>query len=492
MENSSQLYDGPFVSRVTRHVSRLFRVTRHASRLYRVTRHASRNSILTVMVWALITACTTPPTTSPPPAGGGGEANPSLRTNAAALQNFRDMRFGMFVHWGPIALKGTEIGWSRGREVPIGVYDSLYLQFNPVNFNADEWIGLAKEAGMKYFVITSKHHDGFALWPSAYTDYDIASTPYKKDVLKDMELACEKQGLLFGTYHSVLDWHHPDYTTRYGGDPRPVDSSTMVRYKQYLFNQVKELITDYHTNILWFDGQWESSWTHADGMELYKYIRDLRDDILINNRVDKGFTSMAGMTDNVSKYAGDYGTPEQRIGGFNQEIPWESCITVGDQWAWKPGENLKSVSNIVHTLIKTVGGDGNLLLNVGPMPDGRIEPRQVELLKGVGAWIKVNGEAIYGTRGGPFMPNDKLASTHKDRYVYLHVMDASLKEISLPLPQGVKASRVSILGGKAVSYDNRDRALVIRVPEGLPASAAYVFKIRLNRDAATLEPIPVG
>lgn len=462
-------------------MSKLFSVNRSLSL---VTCYLVATAIL------LLTSCTSPKP-APISAGGGGEANPTLKTNAAALKQFQDMRFGMFVHWGPIALKGTEIGWSRGREVPINTYDSLYLQFNPVKFNADEWIGLAREAGMKYFVITSKHHDGFVLWPSKYTDYDIASTPYKKDVLKDMQLACEKQGILFGTYHSVLDWRHPDYTTRYGGDPRPVDSSTMVNYKKYLFNQVKELIEDYHTNILWFDGQWENSWTHADGMELYKYIRSLRDDILINNRVDKGFKGMAGMTDSVAKYAGDYGTPEQRIGGFTRDFPWESCITVGEQWAWKPNDKLKSVDEIVHTLIKTVGGDGNLLLNVGPMPDGQIEPRQVELLKGVGKWLSVNGEGVYGTRGGPFLPGDKLASTHQGQFIYLHVMDQSLKEITLPLPQGVKASKVSVLGGQTVSYDNRDRELVIRIPENLPVSPAFVLKIKINRKAEELEPIEI-
>jgi alpha-L-fucosidase len=457
------------------------------NRWAQVMRHLSR-----FMVLVLLAACSVSSPPLPTPAGGGGEAHPNLKTNAEALKNFQDMRFGMFVHWGPIAIKGTEIGWSRGREIPISTYDSLYLQFNPVNFNADEWISIAKEAGMKYFVITSKHHDGFALWPSEYTDYDIASTPYQKDVLKDMQLACERQGVLFGTYHSVLDWHHPDYTTRYGGDPRPVDSTTMVSYKKYLFNQVRELIEDYDTNILWFDGQWEGSWTHQDGMELYKYIRDLKDNIVINNRVDKGFKGMAGMTDSVAKYAGDYGTPEQRIGGFSREFPWESCITVGDQWAWKPDEKLKSTDEIIHTLIKTVGGDGNLLLNVGPMPDGRIEPRQVELLKSVGQWVAVNGEGIYGTRGGPFLPSDKLASTHAGQFIYLHVMDQSLKEILLPLPQGVKAQRVSILGGKSVSYDNRDRELLIRLPENRVDGQAYVLKIKINKNASGIEPIAVN
>ena len=390
---------------------------------------------------------------------------------------FTHDRFGMFIHWGLYAMLGRHEWVKQREEITDQDYQVYFDLFNPDLFEPKEWAKAAREAGMKYFVITTKHHDGFALWPSEYTDYDIASTPYKKDVLKEMELACEKQGVLFGTYHSVLDWHHPDYTTRYGGDTRPVDSTTMVSYKKYLFNQVRELIQNYHTNIIWFDGQWERSWTHQDGMELYQYIRGLRDDILVNNRVDKGFKGASGIADSVTKYAGDYGTPEQKIGGFNRVYPWESCITIGEQWAWKPNDKLKSVDEIVHTLIKTVGGDGNLLLNVGPMPDGRIEPRQVEILKGVGKWIKVNGEGVYGTRGGPFLPADQMASTHSGRVIYLHVMDTTLRDIILPMPQGVKATRVTMPGGKAVGYDNRNRSLVIRRPHNIPDSPAYLLKI---------------
>jgi alpha-L-fucosidase len=366
--------------------------------------------------------------------------------------------------------------------VPISEYDSLYLRFNPTLFNADEWITVAKEAGMKYFVIITKHHDGFSMWPTKYSDYNIMATPFKRDVLKELELACEKQEILFGTYHSILDWKHPHYTTRYR-DPRPLEGSDMKIYKQFLFNQVKELIEDYHTNILWFDGHWETSWTHEDGMELYKYARDLKDDLLINNRVDKGQKNMAGMTDSINKYAGDFGTPEQRIGTFNSTMPWESCITIGTQWAWKPNDTLKSSEELINTLIKTVGGDGNLLLNVGPMPNGRIEPRQVDLLKEVGVWLKVNGEAVYGTRGGPFLPSDNIASTHKGRVIYLHVMNRSLKEIRLPVPEGVKAHTVSVLGGKRVRFDNNEGEIVLQIPRSLPEAYAYVLKIRLNTKA---------
>lgn len=449
--------------------------------------HSLIRGVILLVVAFSVFSCSEQPAWPPPP-GGGGEAFPDLKTNAMAMQQWQDMRFGMFVHWGPVALQGTEIGWSRGREVPISVYDSLYLRFNPMRFKADEWISLAKEAGMKYFVITTKHHDGFSIWPSKYTDYDIESTPFKRDVLREMQLACEKHGILFGTYHSILDWKHPHYTTRYN-DPRPVEESDMSIYKEFLFNQVEELVEDYQTNILWFDGQWEASWTHQDGMELYKFIRDLKDDILINNRVDKGYKSMAGMTDSVAKYAGDFGTPEQRIGGFNRDFPWESCITVGEQWAWKPDDQLKTSEELILTLIKTIGGNGNLLLNVGPMPDGRIEPRQVELLKEVGRWLQVNGEGVYGTRGGPYLPNNQLVTTHKGQDVFVHVMDDNLKEIILPLPEGIRVRAVSLLGGNRVSYTTDKVNLRIEVPDRLPAAPAYVLRIRINRPAHLLDDI---
>ncbi len=453
--------------------------------------YASLSSPLVVVIILMLTmSCNTSETDTAVPPGGGGEANPELKTNVKALQNFQDMRFGMFVHWGPVSLKGTEIGWSRGREIPISEYDSLYLKFNPTKFDAEEWIRIAKDAGMKYFVITSKHHDGFSLWPSKYTDYDIENTPIKRDLLKEMQQACENQDILFGTYYSVLDWKHPDYTTRYN-DPRPVEESNMAVYKEYLFNQIEELITDYNTNIIWFDGQWEASWTHEMGMELYKHCRDLKDELLINNRVDKGFKGMAGMTDSIAKYAGDYGTPEQRIGSFNNQFPWESCITICKQWAWKPDDVMKSPKECIHTLIKTVGGDGNLLLNVGPMPDGRIEPRQVEVLKEIGDWLDVNGEAIYGTRGGPWLPTDAWASTNKGKKVYLHVMATETRLLQLPLLEGMKIKKAKILGGGDVKVEV-DRNIMLSLPEELPSDYAYVIELTTNGVFPSLENIIVN
>ncbi|MCK5820400.1 MAG: alpha-L-fucosidase [Bacteroidales bacterium] len=446
----------------------------------------------------ILSACTNSPTILPQ--GGGGEANPNLTTNIAALEEWQDMRFGMFVHWGPVALKGTEIGWSRGREIPFSTYDSLYMQFNPVNFDASEWISIAKEAGMKYFVITAKHHDGFSLYDSEFTDYDIMNTPIKRDLMKEMQLACEEQDIMFSTYYSVLDWYHPHYTTRYRNEPRPVEDSNMDIYKQFLFDQVGELITKYNTNLLWFDGQWEASWTHEMGMELYQYCRELKDDLLINNRVDKGFKGMAGMTDSIAKYAGDYGTPEQRIGEFNNDYPWESCITICNQWAWKPDDKLKSTKECIHTLIKTIGGDGNLLLNVGPMPDGRIEPRQVEVLKEIGNWLKVNDEAVYGTRGGPYMPGDEVACTYKGKSFFLHIMNNS-SEIVIPSLEGVKVKNVTLIRDAdrdarrndqrhdGVTLEEVKGKWIITLPEQLPSSIANVVEVRTNTLLSEIEPV---
>ena len=436
--------------------------------------------------------------TVPEPVGGGGEAYPELKTNAAALEAWKDMRFGMFVHWGPVSLVGTEIGWSRGREIPFSTYDSLYLQFNPVNFNANEWISIAKEAGMKYFVITSKHHDGFTLYDSEFTDYDIMETPIHRDLMMEMKQACEEQGIMFGTYYSVLDWWNPNYPIGLTGDKEIREEADMAVYEQYLKDQVGELITKYQTNILWFDGQWEYPWTHEMGMNLYKYCRDLKDALLINNRVDKGFRSMEGMTDSITKYAGDFGTPEQRIGGFNNAIPWESCITICRQWAWKPDDILKSPKECIHTLVKTIGGDGNLLLNVGPMPDGRIEPRQVEVLKEIGAWVKEHEQAIYGTRGGPYTPTDDLACTYKGKDLYVFVMNGA-SEIELPALTGVKIRKITQLTAcddcmnpmlrVHAGNEQTPDSWVITTEGSVSTEYGYVIKLETNTNLSEIEPV---
>ena len=351
---------------------------------------------------------------------GGGEANPQLLTNQKSLQKWRELRYGMFIHWGPVSLRGTEIGWSRGREVPFEEYDQLYKEFNPEKFDARKWVSLIKKSGMKYLIVVSKHHDGFVMWNSETTDYDIMSTPYGRDVLGELSKECKRQGILFGTYYSICDWHHPDYPVEYNRKEQKKEAD-MGRYIQYMKAQIKELVEKYHTRILWFDGEWEDPWTHEMGMDLYQFVRTLDDEILINNRVDKGRRGMEGVSES-SRFAGDFATPEQQVGRFDTKTPWESCITICTQWAWKPDDILKSKSECIQTLVKTVGGDGNLLLNVGPKPDGTIEKRQADRLLEIGDWLSRYGITIYGTHGGPVPPQKWGVSTQSDNKVYIHVV----------------------------------------------------------------------
>jgi alpha-L-fucosidase len=350
--------------------------------------------------------------------------NESKDQRNARMQWWREARFGMFIHWGPVSLKGTEIGWSRGRQIPIEEYDNLYKQFNPVKFNAREWVSIAKEAGMKYMVITAKHHDGFCLWDSKYTDYDIMSTPFKQDVITELAEECRRQDIKFNTYYSIIDWYQGDYLPRGSGDKRPVEGADFERYVKYMKNQLREILTKYGPlGIMWFDGEWESHWSPERGWDLYDYVRGLQPDIIVNNRVGKGRQGMKGVTKKDREYAGDYDTPEQEIGHFNIDDPWETNMTLCRQWAWKPNDKMKSLKECIQTLVQVAGGDGNFLFNVGPMPDGSIEPRQVERLRQIGQWLEKNGESIYGTSGGPLKPGAWGVSTHKDNRIYVHVFD---------------------------------------------------------------------
>lgn len=420
---------------------------------------------------------------------GGGEAYPNLQTNQIALEDFSEMKFGLFVHWGPVSLRGTEIGWSRGKQVPIEEYDNLYKEFDPALFNADTWVKTASDAGMKYLVFTSKHHDGFCMWPSVFTDYDIGSTPYQKDILKELADACNKYNIKFGLYYSIADWHHPHYTTRYGGDPRPVEESNMEIYVDYMKNQLKELIDRYDPFLIWFDGAWENAYTHEMGMNLYAYLRTLKDDLVINDRVDKGHQGVkVKEIENPEKYAGDYATPEQRIGAVDFNLPWETCMTICKQWAWKPNDSMKSVEQSLSTLIRTIGGGGNLLYNVGPMLDGRIEQRQKDLLIAVGTWVKKNERAIYATKGGPYLPNDDFVSTRKGESIFVFVLNRELKDLKLPLTREMRINRVSNLAtGNPLEYKMYKDSVIVTVLHS--PEYPQVIQIDIDSDTGKLGPI---
>jgi len=386
------------------------------------------------------------------------------------LKWWQDARFGMFIHWGPVSLNGTEIGWSRGREVPAAEYDQLYKSFNPIKFSAEEWVSIAKEAGMKYIVLTAKHHDGFCLWDTKTTEYNIMNTPFGRDVVKELAEACKKEGIVFCTYYSILDWYHPDYNdfdTQGGpGYQLPVgEKASMTRYNKYLKTHMDELIYNYGPlGIMWYDGEWEKPWTHDMGLDLYAYVRGLQNDIIINNRVDKGRKGMEGITLTDRQYAGDFDTPEQEVGKYQTDRPWESCITIAQQWAWKPNDKLKSFEECIKTLVQTVGGDGNLLLNVGPMPNGEIEVRQAERLKEIGNWLKENGESVYGTRGGPIKPDKWGVSTSKDNLIYLHILSTEGKILIIP-PIDKKVVKCHLLHGNEIAFTQNEKELSIDISD---------------------------
>lgn len=411
---------------------------------------------------------------------GGGEAHPDLPTLQKSLQHWQTLRFGLFIHWGPIAQRGTEIGWSRDREIPIEEYDRLYRTFNPVQFDADQWVRLAKDAGMKYLVLVTKHHDGFSLWDTRASAYDIMASPFQRDIVAEIALACKKQGLLFGTYYSILDWHHPDYPLQ-NGNKVWKEKHDMPRYVPFCRQQVKELIETYHTKILWFDGQWEEPWTHAMGMELYRYVRSLDPAILVNNRVDKGVGNVEGKSW-PDKFAGDFATPEQQIGPYDTLTPWESCITLCTQWAWKPDDELKSLQECVHILVRTAGGDGNLLLNVGPMPDGRIEPRQADRLLEMGAWLKRHGKTIYATRGGPIPPQPWGVTTHRGKIIYVHVLQQGYASIVLPdFPGKIKSAKL-FADKKAVAFQQKGAEVVLSLPPAQQEEMDRIIEVKMQRD----------
>jgi alpha-L-fucosidase len=419
------------------------------------------------------------PSGAPSAGAAEGQSDEASQDDASAppeiIAEWRRLKFGLFVHWGPVSLKGTEIGWSRGGErrghrtqsnpsgIPVEVYDNLYKEFNPVEFDAREWVETAKAAGMRYMVFTTKHHDGFSMFDSRLTDYKITSrdSPFGRDVVGELADACHEGGLWWGIYYSPPDWHHPDYRTE-----------RHAKYVEFLHGQIRELLTNYgRVDIMWFDGLGGTA-EDWDSKRLFRMIRTLQPEIIINNR--------GGLP-------GDYDTPEQRIGRMQVDRPWETCMTICRQWAWKPDDQMKSLEECIQTLVKVVGGDGNLLFNVGPMPDGRIEPRQVERLKQMGQWLARYGESIYDTRGGPFPRGAWGASTHKGNTIYLHLLNDAVDPVVLP-PIEKKILEARVLTGGAAAVKQSDEMIEVAVPRQDRHQIDTIVVLQLDGPAAEANP----
>jgi len=420
-------------------------------------------------------------------------AEPAIETSAqkaARMKWFAEARFGMFIHWGAYSVPAGE--W-KGKtnygewfleetHMPVSQYEKFAQQFNPVKFDAGQWVAVAKEAGVKYIVITSKHHDGFGMFPSQETDWCIKSTPFKRDPLKELSIACREAGIKFCLYHSIMDWHHPDWGTRRAWNDKATGEPNMDRYTAYMKRQLKEIVTNYGPlGILWFDGEWESPWTPERGADLYAYCRSLQPDIIVNNRVGKSRAGMNGM--DKGQGSGDYGTPEQEVpaNGFGPGVYWESCMTMNNHWGYnKHDDHWKSTAQLIHILVDCSSKGGNYLLNVGPTSEGLIPAPSVQRLKAMGEWTKVNGESIYGTTASSIGMPTWGRSTTKGDAIYLHVFDwpkdgkLTVEKLAKPVK---KAWLLADPEKKPLTTTLASKALVIDVPAQAPDAIDTVIVV---------------
>ena len=389
------------------------------------------------------------------------------RENLDARTWFQDAKFGLFVHWGVYSIPANG-EWVMYRDkIPVTEYEKLPPQFNPVNFDPDEWCRMVKSAGMKYITITSKHHDGFAMFDSEVSDYDIVErTPYGRDVLKMLADSCERHGIKLFFYHSHLDWHNPDYFPRgrtgvyESGRP---DNGDWIAYLDYMDAQLKELCTNYgKIGGIWFDGMWdkpEADWRLG---KTYRLIHDLQPQALIGSNHHRA--PFKGEDFQMFEKGLPGNDPYSEDGSVST-LSLETCETMNNSWGYNSTDaKYKSTGDLVRYLVRAAGNNANFLLNVGPKPDGTIQDEFKLSLAEMGTWLESNGESVYGTRGGPLPPQSWGVTTQKSGVVYLHVLAETDDVIAVP-DIGKKVSSVTMLDGTAVRFEKTALGLIIRLPD---------------------------
>ncbi len=413
------------------------------------------------------------------------------------MEWWREARFGMFIHWGAYSMLGGEyndsICWGGAEwvmdklDMTIEEYEKFPQTFNPVKFDAKAWVSLAKNAGMNYIVLTSKHHDGFCLWDSKVTTYDIMDTsPFKRDIVKELAEECKKEGIKFCLYHSITDWHHPQAQSIFyphynvGQKDQTKSNPEFPEYfKNYLKPQVEELLTNYgDIGVVWFDGEWISDYTTEMGKEMYDFIRSIQPNTIVNNRVDKGRNGMAGMN-KEGNFAGDFGTPEKEVPATGIAEDWEACFTMNGSWGYKPSDtNWKSTEYLIHSLVDIVSKGGNFLLNVGPDGLGVIPEESVVRLNEIGDWIGQNAESIYGAKASPFERPEWGRYTSKAGVVYAHVFDWP-KDGNLVLDANVKVKSATLLAGASqeLVVNSDANGVTVQIPGEAPNKFASVIKL---------------
>lgn len=402
---------------------------------------------------------------------------------------YRNAKFGMFIHWGPYSLASVEASWPIMRPTPGGITEAEYVElrkrFNPEKFDARAFVELARSAGQQYMVFTTKHHDGFCMFDSEYTDYKITNTPYGKDIVKQLSSACNEAGMPLGFYYSPPDMHHPGFrdtskpaSENWNGEPtRP----EWPLYLDYMQLQLTELLTRYGPVVLiWFDGLHDQQ--KYDGTRFLELIHHLQPATLVNDRIG---------------VPADYVTPEQFIPtgiptkgvrfnaidtSINEQLKstvprpedfqlWETCMTINNQWAYNANDrDFKSSQFLIRGLVEVASRGGNFLLNVGPRPDGTIQPEFQERLRAMGDWLSVNGDSIYGTTYGPVQGVSSIRTTAKDNKIFVHIFDwpSGALEVSGIKPRVISARILAT--GQTAKFSQSEQALKLELPKQMPDS----------------------
>lgn len=430
------------------------------------------------------------------PAGQRGEQPPG---GADRTKWFRDAKFGVFIHWGPYSLASVEASWPIMTPNPKwGIteaeYRALPRRFNPSKFDPAAWLRLFREAGLRYVVFTTKHHDGFAMFDSNFTAYKITNTPYRQDVVAALAAAARKEGMPLGFYYSPPDMNHPGYrdTSRpssagWNGEPARAE---WPLYLDYMELQLSELLTKYgDVALIWFDGLRNQA--KYDGRRFHDLIHRLQPATLINNRIGplgdydtpEGFIPKAIPTWKSPRMAGTDRTEQSVMTGAVPEAGdfrlWETCMTINGTWAYNRNDtNYKSTRQLIRMLIDVASKGGNFLLNVGPTPEGTIQPEFEERLRGIGAWLQVNGDSIYGATYGPFQELPFGRSTRKGGTVYVHVFDWPSGDLEIRGMRGRVASASLLAGAQALQFTQTGGVLRIKLPAQSPDPDAAVIALR--------------
>ena len=402
----------------------------------------------------------------------------------AARTWYRDAKFGMFIHWGVYSQLGEGEWVMQNRGITVDSYEWLASAFNPVKFDAREWVAVAKRAGVRYITITSRHHDGFSMFATKATRYNVVDwTPFHRDPLKELADECRRQGLKLFFYYSQLDWHHPDYWPRGGtghATGRP-ESGDWNRYLDFMDAQLTELLTNYGPiGGIWFDGMWDKPDANWRLERTYALIHRLQPAALIVPNHHK-----APLPDeDVQTFEQDL--PGANTAGFNTTsigaLPLETSLTMNESWGFNiTDKKFKSVRELIGYLVRAAGRDANLLLNIGPRPDGTIQPEAVARLDSLGQWLRANGTSIYGTRGGPIAPRPWGVTTERGDTVFVHLLDWGDRVVSIPT-FGARVERATMLGTSApIGVIQSESAITLTTPRGPPGNVDRIVVLETRR-----------